>query len=224
MNGSDSDARLMLAFREGDDSALAFLYARWAAPLLRFLTRLVSEPAVAEELMQETFVRVHGARERYVHEARFSTWLFRIARNLALNELDRARNKFPHRSQDEHEPESPARPRIELVAGGVPSDELVDQRREHKRLEAELALLPERQRSALWLGTVEGYSYAEIAEVLDTTPQSVKALVHRARANLADRMGRDAEGRGSRGNEVAFGRSGEGDREGNGADEQEDAG
>ena len=88
MQTSDPDARLMLAFREGDASALAELYRRWAAPVRRFLLRMVGEPAMAEDLTQETFVRVHGARDRYAPEARFSTWLFRIARNLALNELD----------------------------------------------------------------------------------------------------------------------------------------
>ena len=145
--------------------------------------------------MQETFIRVHGARDRYVAEARFSTWLFRIGRNLALNELDRARNKSPHVSVAATDSDEPSRPTLSLVAGGTPADEAVDARRQAKRVEAELAELPERQRTALWLAAVEGYAYAEIAEVLETTPSSVKALVHRARANLADRM---AEGAASR--------------------------
>lgn len=192
MQTSDPDARLMLAFRAGDESALSDLYRRWAGPLVRFLERMVRERATAEELMQETFIRVHGARDRYEADARFSTWLFRIARNLALNELDRARNKAPHQSTDEASPIDPGRPRLELVAGGVGSDDLVDLRRERSRLEQALSALPERQRSALWLGAVEGYSYPEIAEVLDTTPQSVKALVHRARAKLADGITRES--------------------------------
>ena len=185
----------MLAFREGDAVALEGLYRRWAGPLLRFLTRMVREQGLAEELMQETFIRVHGARDRYVAEARFSTWLFRIGRNLALNELDRARNKSPHVSVAATDSDEPSRPTLSLVAGGTPADEAVDARRQAKRVEAELAELPERQRTALWLAAVEGYAYAEIAEVLETTPSSVKALVHRARANLADRM---AEGAASR--------------------------
>lgn len=195
MQTSDPDARLMLAFREGDESALSELYGRWAGPLLRFLERMVREPAIAEDLMQETFVRVHGARSRYTPDARFSTWLFRIGRNLALNELDRARNRAPHRSIDEQTTGDPSRPGLRLVAGGSGLEELVEARREHARVERALAELPERQRSALWLAAVEGYSYAEIAEVLGTSDASVKALVHRARANLADRLQEGGEAR-----------------------------
>ena len=191
MQSPDPDATLMLAFRDGDDDALATLYRRWAGPVLRFLERMVRERATAEELTQETFVRVHGARERYSAEARFSTWLFRIARNLALNELDRARNKTAHLSTDAPARSDDERPVLTLVAGGAGVDELAEARRDRSRVEAELARLPERQRTALWLAAVEGHSYAEIAEVLETTTQSVKALVHRARATLADRMGEE---------------------------------
>ena len=100
MQPSDPDVRLMLAFRGGDETALATLYRRWAARLLRYLERIVKEPAVAEELLQDTFVRVLDARERYAPEARFSTWLFHIARNLACNELARSRSRHPHVSAD----------------------------------------------------------------------------------------------------------------------------
>jgi len=101
VQSSDPDARLMLAFRDGDAEALAALYGRWSGPLVRFLERLVRERATAEELMQETFVRIHGARDRYKPEARFSTWLFRIGRNLALNMADhgftvRNKNRIPN--------------------------------------------------------------------------------------------------------------------------------
>ena len=194
MQSGDPDARLMLAYRAGDESALADLYGRWATPLVRFLERMVRERAVAEELMQETFVRVHGARDRYAPDARFSTWLFRIARNLALNELERMRNRAPHLSTDADERESARRPGLALVAPGPSALSIVEARRDHERLEAWLAELPERQRSALWLAAVEGHSYEEIAGILDTTSASVKALVHRARVGLADRMATAATG------------------------------
>ena len=89
MQARDPDAQLVLAFR---GEALSALYRRWAGLVLRFLERMVRERATAEELMQETFVRFHGARDRYAADPRFSTWLLRIARNLAPNELDRERN------------------------------------------------------------------------------------------------------------------------------------
>jgi len=200
MQTRDPDVRLMLAFRDGDESALSELYRRWAGPLLRYLERIVRERATAEELLQETFIRVHGARERYSPDARFSTWLFHIGRNLALNELDRAHRRNVHLSADTTDASGSDRPALTIVSSEPAVDRVVEARRLQSRVERELAGLPERQRSALWLAAVEGYSYEEIARVLETTTQSVKALVHRARVRLADRMAEEgagiAEGRG----------------------------
>jgi len=188
MERDDPDVRLMLAFRAGDDSALSDLYRRWAGPLLRYLERMVKERATAEELVQESFIRVHQAKDRYEPQARFSTWLFRIGRNLALNELDLARRKKPHLSTDLEKGEEDARPQLTLVSNTPSADSILDARRTHEVVESVLAELPERQRSALWLSTVEGHSYAEVAAVLETSTASVKSLIHRARATIADRI------------------------------------
>lgn len=188
MQPTDPDVRLMLAYRDGDEAALAELYRRWAARLLRYLERIVKEPAVAEELLQDTFLRVLDARERYAPEARFSTWLFHIARNLACNELARARSRRPHVPAESAGDREDGRPRLVLVASGPAPDVAADGRRDHERLALAFATLPERQQSALWLAVVEGQSYDEIASGLGTSIQSVKNLVHRARAALADRM------------------------------------
>ena len=111
MQSLDEDVRLMLAFREGDARAFEQLFRRWSGPLLRYLERMVRDAASAEDLVQEAFLRVHRARERYTPDARFSTWLYRIATNLALNELRRPRHKVVHSSMGDEE----ARP---LVSGG----------------------------------------------------------------------------------------------------------
>jgi len=188
MKRDDPDVRLMLAFRAGDDAALSDLYRHWAGTLLRYLERMVKDRATAEELVQESFIRVHQARERYEPEARFSTWLFRIARNLALNELDLARRKKPHYSTDVERSEEDARPQLTLVSSTPSAESVLETRRTRELVDGFLNELPERQRSALWLSAVEGNSYAEIAEILETTTQSVKSLIHRARAGIADRM------------------------------------
>lgn len=180
MQDRDDDVRLMLAFAAGDEAAFAALFERWSRPLLRYLERLVRDAATAEELVQEAFVRVHRARRSYRPDARFSTWLYKIATHLAWNELRRPRRRSPHESLEE--------PAAVLAMHGAPVDELVHARRVSAEVEVALAALPDRQRAALWLAAVEGQSYAEVAAALSTSEKAVKALVHRARAALAEAL------------------------------------
>ncbi len=184
MHQADPDVRLMLALRDGDESAFDALFRRWAGPLLHYLERLVRDTASAEELVQESFLRVYRARERYEPDARFSTWLYTIASRLAFNELRRPQRRRPHRSSDP----GPDAPAFELPAAQPAIDAVVHARRCAGAVGRALDELPERQRAALWLSAVEGLSYAEVARSLETTEKSVKALVHRARVALADRL------------------------------------
>ena len=177
----DEDVRLMLAFRAGDTAAFDELFRRWSGPLLRYLERMVRDLATAEELVQEAFLRVHRARDRYSPDARFSTWLYRIATNLALNELRRPRRKAVHRSTESED--AP-----ELAAESPATDDVVEARRRGAAVEEALEQLPEKQRAALCLTAVEGLSYAEVAETLEVTEKAVKSLVHRARSSLATRL------------------------------------
>jgi RNA polymerase sigma-70 factor (ECF subfamily) len=184
----DEDAQLMLEFRNGEAGAFDALFRRWAGRVLRYVGRMVRDPAVAEELVQEVFLRVHRARERYAADAKFSTWLFTIATNVARNELRRPERRVPQRSLEE----AADGPAFERPARAPRADDVAHARRLGAALASELAALPDRQREALWLAAVEGLSYAEVASALATSEPSVKALVHRARATLAERMG--AEG------------------------------
>jgi RNA polymerase sigma-70 factor (ECF subfamily) len=179
----DDDVRLMLAVRAGDGAAFDALFARWSAPLLRYVERMVRDAGAAEELVQEVFLRVYRARERYEPDARFSTWLFTIATRLAWNELRRPRRRSPHDSLEDDEMGP-----LPLAADEPAADAVADARRTGAVVEQALARLPERQRAALWLASVEGLSYAEVAATLETTEKSVKALVHRARTALAGEM------------------------------------
>jgi RNA polymerase sigma-70 factor (ECF subfamily) len=181
LHETDSDVQRMLDFCAGNDAAFDPLFDRWARPLLHFLERMVQDKATAEELVQEAFLRVHRARGRYRPEAKFSTWLYRIGTNLALNELRRPRHRSPHTSSDA--------PALHLVSETPSPDDHVEAKRRGKRIERELERLPERQRAALWLSAVEGMSYADVAIALETTEKSVKALVHRARVALVKRTG-----------------------------------
>jgi len=176
---SDPDVALMLAFRDGDEAAFDQLFHRWGGPLLRYLERMVGDAGTAEELVQEAFFRVHKARLRYEPKARFSTWLYRIGTNLALNELKRPRRKHYHEEEENST----------LVSLGPDSETQVDTQQMGTAVEQALDKLPERQRVALWLSAAEGHSYAEVALILETTEKSVKALVHRGRTALVQRLG-----------------------------------
>jgi RNA polymerase sigma-70 factor (ECF subfamily) len=183
----DEDVRLMLAFRAGDAAAFETLFDRWSGPLLRYLARMLRDLATAEELVQEAFLRVYRARDRYEPEARFSTWLYRIATNLALNELRRPRQRALWRSAAYDEGEAP------LAADAPALDDVVDARRRGEAVWRALAELPEKQRAALCLSALEGLSYAEVAVALEVTEKAVKSLVHRARSTLAARLAGEGE-------------------------------
>jgi RNA polymerase sigma-70 factor (ECF subfamily) len=172
----DEDARLMLRFREGDRGAFETLFRRYTPRLVSFLARMVPEHARAEELAQEVFVRIYQARDRYEPRARFSTWLFGIASNLALNDLARAHRKR-ERAWD-----VPAASVVEDP--GARADRSLEARRTAARIEKAMARLPDRQRAALLLRVEEGLGYEEIAEALGASNASVKSLIHRAREKL----------------------------------------
>jgi RNA polymerase sigma-70 factor (ECF subfamily) len=182
----------MVAFCAGDDSAFEPLFDRWGRPLLHYLECMVRDSACAEELVQETFLRVYCARDRYRPEARFSSWLYRIATNLALNELRRPRRSRPHASTDPTSGRGDAALQsvpLQLVSEEPDALDQLDMRRRTGHVEQALSQLPERQGMALWLSAVEGMSYAEVALALETTEKSVKALVHRARVALVAKVG-----------------------------------
>jgi RNA polymerase sigma-70 factor (ECF subfamily) len=180
----DDDARLMLAFRDGDRRAFESLFSRYTPRVLTFLTRMVRDRARAEELTQDVFVRVYNAAERYEASARFSTWIFGIAHNLALNDLARAHRRYER-----------ADGMLEELGAADPAasaEDKLDAVRMQTRLERALAALPERQRAALLLRSEQGLSYEEIAEALSATVSSVKSLIHRAREALLADLGEEA--------------------------------
>jgi len=179
----DDDARLMLAFRDGDRRAFDALFARYTPRVLTFLTRLVRDRARAEELTQDVFVRIYNAADRYEPKARFSTWIFGIAHNLGLNELARAHRRY----------ERGDTPLEELGAADPEpgADEKVEAAELRVRLERALGKLPDRQRAALLLRSEQGLAYEEIAVALDASVSSVKSLIHRARETLIAELGEE---------------------------------
>lgn len=179
----DDDARLMLAFQAGDRRAFDTLFTRYTPRVLTFLTRMVRDRGRAEELTQDVFVRIYNAASRYEPRARFSTYVFGIAHNLALNELARAHRKYEQSKGD-----------LVDAAGADPSasaEEKLDAEKTRVRLMKAVAALPERQRAALVLRSEQDLDYDEIAETLETTVSSVKSLLHRARESVLAALAKD---------------------------------
>ncbi len=182
----DPDVRLMLRVRDADDAA-AFgeLVERYQQRLVGILHHLLGHPDEAEDLAQEVFLRIYRSRQRYHPKAKFSTWLFTIANNLALNVL-RARQRKPAVSLPSQEsgPLGP-RPAERLVAdAGPPPGQRLQQQELAQVIRQALDTLNERQRMAVVLNKFEDMSYDEIARVMRMTTKAVKSLLSRARVRL----------------------------------------
>jgi len=177
----DPDAALMLAFQRGDAAAFRTLFERHARAMVAFCHHFVRDAARAEELAQDVFVKLHQAADRYTPSARFKTFLYRIASNHCLNEL--RRGEYAHRRADLE----PADPDALPSQAASPEDAARAAALE-RAVGGLLARLPEKQRAALVLCRLEGLSYEEIAEVLDTSVSAVKSLVHRATVAAADAL------------------------------------
>lgn len=186
---TDPDATLMLLVKRGDRAAFEELVGRYQQPVLNFIYRTLPDATEAEDLAQGVFVQIWKSAERYEPSAKFSTWLFTIARNLCLNEF-RRRARHPAESLDapaHSDSEEPRGHSVEDKRVASAPDTLLSGELEAKVAEA-VAALPENQRTALLLWQREEQSYEDIAEVLNCSLSAVKSLIHRARETLKARL------------------------------------
>jgi RNA polymerase sigma-70 factor (ECF subfamily) len=183
-----SDAEIMLRVREGDDSGFSILIEKYRKQIVHFMFRMSRNQAVAEELAQEVFLRVYRSRQTYRAEAKFSTWLYRIATNLGVNH---ARDtKYERTAQnvylDQPDPESGTTPD---VADSTPSVEQELVRDERMRaIRKHVMALPERQRSAVLMHKYQEMDYKEIGEVLKLSESATKSLLFRAYQTLRENL------------------------------------
>ena len=185
----DPDIRLMLLVRDDDSAAFGELVGRFQHRLVAVMHHLVGSPDEAEDLAQEVFLRVYRTRKKYTPKAKFSTWLFTIANNLALNAL-RDRKRRPVLPLDIHE-SGPLGPRpTENSAPGrdVPPAHNLQQKELAEVIRRALDDLNERQRVAIVLNKFEDMNYADIADVMGLTTKAVKSLLSRARAKLREAL------------------------------------
>lgn len=184
----DPDSLLMLRVKRGDMAAFESLVEKFKQPVMGVVYRTLRDADEAEDIAQAVFVQVYKTRDRYEASARFSTWLFTIARNLCLNEI-RRRVRHPADALDQ-----PLSGSDETTGSLIPDASVRDAGDESLRGELERKVdeavrdLPELQRTALLLCREEDVSYEEIADVLGTSLSATKSLIHRARETLKARL------------------------------------
>jgi RNA polymerase sigma-70 factor (ECF subfamily) len=185
---TDPDVALMLRVKRGDRAAFTDLVGRWKHPVIGFLFRTLPDPDEAEDLAQATFVQLWKTAGRYEPSAKFSTFLFTIARNLCLNEI-RRRTRHPADSLDEPRPDDESHPLRQIEDRARPGADAAAVRAElFAKVDEALRDLPEKQRTALLLCREGELGYEEIAAVLGTSLQATKSLIHRARETLKARL------------------------------------
>jgi RNA polymerase sigma-70 factor, ECF subfamily len=178
------EAQVMLRVRDGDDDAFNYLVERYHRPMISFMYRMVHNAAIAEELAQEVFLRVYRSRATYAADAKFSTWLYRIATNLAVNHARDNKHERPEEKASLDEVNEDTGLSIDL-ADGRPNIEQEILRRERLRaIRQQVEALPERQRMAVMMHKYQELDYRQIAEVLHLSESATKSLLFRAYETL----------------------------------------
>jgi RNA polymerase sigma-70 factor (ECF subfamily) len=184
-----TDEELMELYRKGSRDAFEELFARYQGKLVHFAFRMTGDQAKAEEAAQETFLRVARAAFTWQPKAKFTTWMYTIARRTTLNflrdEKDEA-DKVPIQPGEENEDGSPA---LQLPGpNALGPEEMAWSSQIQERFAEALQGLPETYRSAFLLNRGEGLSYEEVAAVLGITVQAVKSRIFRAREMLMESL------------------------------------
>lgn len=193
---SPSDQELMLAYRDGDEEAFTLLFERFELRIFNYFLRHIGSRSLAEDLLQNTFLKLHRSRKSYQPSAAFSTWIFTIASNLlkdaarvekrreGIVELEEARERIATGSSPLEPLSMPRQQNPEVETG---QREIADYVRQA------VQSLPLDQREVIILAKYEGFKYEEIAEILNLTPGALKVKAHRAMKTLErvlkDRLG-----------------------------------
>jgi RNA polymerase sigma-70 factor (ECF subfamily) len=182
------DSAIMLELRAGNMAGFDYLIHKYRKPIINFMYRMVHNQAIAEELAQEVFLRVYRSRDTYRAEARFSTWLYRIATNLAVNH---ARDTRHERSAstvylDETDSETGTSPDVADTTPGAEARMLRQERM--NAIRDYVMALPERQRMAVLMHKYEGMDYRQIGDVLKLSESATKSLLFRAYQSLREKL------------------------------------
>lgn len=183
-----SDADVMLLVKTGDESAFSFLVQKYRRPMVSFMYRMCQNPSSAEELAQEVFLRVYRSRESYEASAKFSTWLYRIATNLAVNYARDTRHERPENTVRLDEPDQETGTTPDLADDTLSAEEQMLRAERVAMIRKRVEALPERQRLAVVMHKYQQMDYRQIAEVLKLSESATKSLLFRAYETLREQL------------------------------------
>lgn len=183
-----SDAAVMLRVAAGDEAGFDYLVQKYHRAMIHFLFRMVHNEAIAEEMAQEVFLRVYRSRESYRAEAKFTTWLYRIATNLAVNHARDTKHERTAQTVylDAPDPETGTTP--DVADEGPSAEQNLLREERMAAIRTHVMALPERQRMAVLMHKYQGMDYRQIGEVLKLSESATKSLLFRAYQTLRDKL------------------------------------
>lgn len=183
-----SDAEVMLRVAAGDDSAFEYLVEKYRRPMISFMYRMTHNQAVAEEMAQEVFLRVYRSRHNYAASAKFTTWLYRIATNLAVNHARDTKHERPENMVNLDEPDVETGMTMDVADGGLNAEQSILRRERLTAIRRQVEALPERQRMAVLMHKYQNMDYKQIAMVLKLSESATKSLLFRAYETLRETL------------------------------------
>jgi RNA polymerase sigma-70 factor (ECF subfamily) len=183
-----SDADIMLRVKSGDQSAFEFLVEKYRRPMVNFMYRMAHNAASAEDLAQEVFLRVYRSREGYEASAKFTTWLYRIATNLAMNHVRDTRNERPEKTVSLDEPDQETGLTMDVPDATLSAEQAILRRERLAAIRQRVQALPERQRLAVLMHKYQQMDYRQIGEVLKLSESATKSLLFRAYETLREQL------------------------------------
>ncbi len=183
-----TDAEVMLRVKAGDDAAFNYLVEKFRRPMVSFMYRMTHNSGTAEELAQEVFLRVYRSRANYAANAKFTTWLYRIATNLAVNHARDTRHERPEVTVNIDESDEETGLTVDVPDTSLNAEQDILRRERLAAIRKHVQALPERQRLAVLMHKYQNMDYKQIADVLHLSESATKSLLFRAYETLRDRL------------------------------------
>ncbi len=183
-----TDAEVMLRVGSDDNAAYEYLVTKFHRPMIAFMYRMCRNQALAEELAQEVFLRVYRSRKSYAAEAKFTTWLYRIATNLAVNHARDHKVERSGKVVSLDEPDEETGTTLDVSDPSLNAEQMILRKERLEAIKKHVMALPEKQRAAVLMHKYQGMDYREIAAVLKLSESATKSLLFRAYEALRERL------------------------------------